>query len=82
MKNDHIIVKGARENNLKSLDVKIPKNKFVVMTGLSGSGKSSLAFETLYQEGQRRYMEKPAHCCGTRKAATLSLTFFRVAPCA
>ena len=57
MKNDHIIVKGARENNLKSLDVKIPKNKFVVMTGLSGSGKSSLAFETLYQEGQRRYME-------------------------
>ena len=57
MTHDFIRVKGARENNLKSLNVDIPKNKLVVMTGLSGSGKSSLAFDTLYQEGQRRYME-------------------------
>ncbi len=54
---DMIKVRGARENNLKSISVDIPKNKLVVMTGLSGSGKSSLAFDTLYQEGQRRYME-------------------------
>ncbi len=55
--NDWIIVRGARENNLKNIDIDIPKNKLVVMTGLSGSGKTSLAFDTLYQEGQRRYME-------------------------
>ena len=54
---DKIIVKGAREQNLKNIDVEIPRNKFVVMTGLSGSGKSSLAFETIYAEGQRRYVE-------------------------
>ena len=52
-----IIVKGARVNNLKNIDVEIPRNKFVVITGLSGSGKSSLAFDTLYAEGQRRYVE-------------------------
>lgn len=52
-----IYVKGARENNLKNIDIRIPKNKFVVMTGLSGSGKSSLAFDTIYKEGQRRYVE-------------------------
>ena len=52
-----IIVKGARENNLKNMDIEIPKNKLVVMTGVSGSGKSSLAFNTIYAEGQRRYME-------------------------
>ena len=57
MTHEIIRVKGARENNLKSINVDIPKNKLVVMTGLSGSGKSSLAFDTLYQEGQRRYME-------------------------
>lgn len=55
--NDSIIVHGARENNLKNIDITIPKNKFVVITGLSGSGKSSLAFDTIYAEGQRRYLE-------------------------
>ncbi|HLS99899.1 MAG TPA: excinuclease ABC subunit UvrA [Acholeplasma sp.] len=55
--NDWIKVRGARENNLKNIDIDIPKNKLVVMTGVSGSGKSSLAFDTIYQEGQRRYME-------------------------
>lgn len=52
-----ILIKGARVNNLKNIDVEIPRNKFVVITGLSGSGKSSLAFDTLYAEGQRRYVE-------------------------
>ena len=54
---DYIVVKGARLHNLKNLDVAIPRNKFVVITGLSGSGKSSLAFDTIYAEGQRRYVE-------------------------
>ena len=54
---DKIVVKGARENNLKNIDIEIPKNKLVVMTGVSGSGKSSLAFDTIYAEGQRRYVE-------------------------
>lgn len=54
---DKIIIKGAREHNLKDIDVEIPKNKLVVFTGLSGSGKSSLAFDTIYAEGQRRYVE-------------------------
>ena len=53
----NILIKGARVNNLKSVDIEIPLNKFIVMTGLSGSGKSSLAFDTLYAEGQRRYVE-------------------------
>ena len=52
-----IIIKGARVNNLKNIDVEIPRNRLVVITGLSGSGKSSLAFDTLYAEGQRRYVE-------------------------
>ena len=52
-----IVIKGANENNLKNLSVTIPRDKFVVFTGLSGSGKSSLAFDTIYAEGQRRYME-------------------------
>ncbi len=54
---DKIIIKGARENNLKNVDVEIPRDKLVVVTGLSGSGKSSLAFDTIYAEGQRRYVE-------------------------
>lgn len=54
---DNIFVKGARANNLKNVDIEIPRDKFVVFTGLSGSGKSSLAFDTIYAEGQRRYVE-------------------------
>lgn len=54
---DKIIVKGARENNLKNINIELPKNKLIVMTGVSGSGKSSLAFDTIYAEGQRRYVE-------------------------
>ena len=57
MENQYIVVKGAKEHNLKNIDVKIPRDKLVVLTGLSGSGKSSLAFETIYAEGQRRYVE-------------------------
>jgi excinuclease ABC subunit A len=55
--NDYIVIKGAKEHNLKSIDLKIPKNKLICITGLSGSGKSSLAFDTIYAEGQRRYIE-------------------------
>ena len=54
---DYIHVKGAREHNLQNLEVKIPRDQLVVLTGLSGSGKSSLAFDTIFAEGQRRYME-------------------------
>ena len=57
MATKYIDIKGARENNLKNINVRIPKDKFVIMTGVSGSGKSSLAFDTIYAEGQRRYME-------------------------
>lgn len=52
-----IIIKGAKEHNLKDINIEIPRDKLVVITGLSGSGKSSLAFDTLYAEGQRRYVE-------------------------
>ena len=54
---ENIVIKGARENNLKNIDVEIPRDKLTVVTGLSGSGKSSLAFDTVYAEGQRRYVE-------------------------
>ncbi|WP_099208852.1 excinuclease ABC subunit UvrA [Urinicoccus timonensis] len=57
MRDSHIVIRGARQHNLKNINVKIPRNKFVVVTGLSGSGKSSLAFDTIYAEGQRRYVE-------------------------
>ena len=55
--NKEIVVKGACEHNLKSVNVRLPRDKLIVMTGLSGSGKSSLAFDTIYAEGQRRYVE-------------------------
>ena len=54
---DHIFIKGAREHNLKNIDVRLPRNSMTVITGPSGSGKSSLAFDTVYAEGQRRYVE-------------------------
>ena len=57
MQNDKIIIRGAKENNLKNISLELPRNKFIVFTGLSGSGKSSLAFDTIYAEGQRRYVE-------------------------
>ena len=57
MENDKIVIKGARENNLKNIDLEIPRGKLVIMTGVSGSGKTSLAFDTIYAEGQRRYIE-------------------------
>ena len=55
--NEYIEIKGAKVNNLKNIDLKIPRDKLVVLTGLSGSGKTSLAFDTIYAEGQRRYVE-------------------------
>ena len=55
--NNRIVIKGAREHNLKNVDLELPRDKLIVMTGLSGSGKSSLAFDTIYADGQRRYME-------------------------
>src|SRR2546429_9123820 len=57
MPQDKIVIRGAREHNLKNIDVTIPRDKLVVITGLSGSGKSSLAFDTIFAEGQRRYVE-------------------------
>lgn len=54
---EQLIVKGARQHNLKNIDISLPRDQFIVLTGLSGSGKSSLAFDTIYAEGQRRYVE-------------------------
>ena len=54
---DKLIIKGAREHNLKNIDLELPRNKLIVISGLSGSGKSSLAFDTIFAEGQRRYVE-------------------------
>ena len=57
MSKNEIVIKGAKEHNLKNIDLTLPRDKFVVFTGVSGSGKSSLAFDTIYAEGQRRYVE-------------------------
>ncbi|MBC7344193.1 MAG: hypothetical protein H5U03_01980, partial [Clostridia bacterium] len=57
MASDKIVIKGARVHNLKGVDVELPRNKLIVFTGVSGSGKSSLAFDTIYAEGRRRYVE-------------------------
>ena len=54
---DKLIIRGARQHNLKNINLELPKNKLIVFTGISGSGKSSLAFDTIYAEGQRRYVE-------------------------
>ena len=54
---DNIVIKGAKENNLKNVSLTLPRNKLIVFTGLSGSGKTSLAFDTVFAEGQRRYVE-------------------------
>ena len=61
MRNNKIVIKGAKENNLKNIDLEIPRDKLIIMTGLSGSGKTSLAFDTIYAEGQRRYVEVFRH---------------------
>ena len=57
MPQDRLVVRGAREHNLKDIDLELPRDRLIVITGLSGSGKSSLAFDTIYAEGQRRYVE-------------------------
>ena len=57
MSTQHILIKGAREHNLKNIDLTLPRNSLIVITGVSGSGKSTLAFDTIYAEGQRRYVE-------------------------
>ena len=54
---DYLVIKGAREHNLKNINLRLPKNRLIVISGLSGSGKSSLAFDTIFAEGQRRYVE-------------------------
>ena len=69
---DYIEIKGARVNNLKNVSVKIPRDKLVVVAGVSGSGKSSLAFDTLYAEGQRRYVESLSSYARTNPNATSS----------
>ena len=73
-----IVIKGAKEHNLKNISLEIPKDKFVVITGLSGSGKSSLAFDTIYAEGQRRYVEIFFKLCSFAPFITIFLTIFFV----
>ena len=65
-----ISIRGARENNLQDISIEIPRNKLVVVTGLSGSGKSSLAFETVYAEGQRRFLGVDVYLCQTLRRTT------------
>ena len=74
----YIVIKGARVHNLKNIDVAIPKNKLVVITGMSGSGKSSLAFDTLYAEGQRRYVESLSSYARQFMGISLMLIILRV----
>ena len=62
MASENIVIKGARQHNLKDIDLTIPRDELIVFTGLSGSGKSSLAFDTIYAEGQRRYVESLSSC--------------------
>ena len=71
-----IVVQGARQHNLKNIDVRLPRNKLAVITGLSGSGKSSLAFDTLYAEGQRRYVESLSAYARDRKSTRLNSSHY------
>ena len=77
---DKIIVRGAREHNLKDIDVELPRDQLVVITGLSGSGKSSLAFDTIYAEGQRRYVESLSPKFMTTCASYSPVSATRTAP--
>ena len=79
---DSIYIKGARENNLKNIDLEIPRDKLVVFTGLSGSGKSSLAFDTIYAEGQRRYVRafRAMRACSSARWTSLTWTTSRACP--
>ena len=70
-----LVVQGAREHNLKDIDVTIPRDKLVVITGISGSGKSSLAFDTIYAEGQRRYIESFSACLRVASSSMLAQFF-------
>jgi len=74
---DLIIVKGARTHNLKNITVEIPRNKMIVFTGLSGSGKSSLAFDTIFAEGQRRYVESLSSYASSSCAKCRSRTWMK-----
>lgn len=80
MSENNIIVRHARVNNLKNVDVELPRNKFIVITGLSGSGKSSLAFDTLYAEGRRRYVESlsASRASSSAKSTSPSATSYAV----
>ena len=80
MELDHILIRGAREHNLRSVNIVIPKKKLVVLTGVSGSGKSSLAFDTLYAEGQRRYVESLSLRCKRYRRVWRSPDLPRSAP--
>ena len=70
---DNIFIKGARTHNLKNVSLEIPRNKIIVITGLSGSGKSSLAFDTLYAEGQRRYVESLSTYASLSQSLSVSI---------
>ena len=81
MANDKIVIKGAREHNLKNVNLTLPREKLIVMTGLSGSGKSSLAFDTIYADGQRRYVESLSSYARMFWAAWTSPMWTRLPAC-
>ena len=77
---DKLIVRGAREHNLKNVSIELPRNSLVVFTGLSGSGKSSLAFDTIFAEGQRRYVESLSWTLSMQKVPTKSAPIASILP--